>query len=274
MNTTIAGPGPPAAGLAGVDGRPPITSVRVLYPDLHGVARGKDVPICEFDHVVEQGLCFCAAVMGTDLRHTPVVGRRAGLPRPDRPPRPRHDADAALGAGRGLLPVRPRAGRRAARRSATRAGRCAGRRDACARSDLEPIVGPELEFFLVVRDPAAPNGIRRHVDHLSMVYTVGPQADPGGLVRKMTEDLSDARARGVRGQPRVHELPVRDQPAPLRRPECRRPRLPPQDRGQGHRRPERPRRHVHGQAVQRPGRLGHAPAHLAQSRRRQRVRRP
>ncbi|MGH2862755.1 MAG: hypothetical protein ACRDLT_14805, partial [Solirubrobacteraceae bacterium] len=43
----------------------PITSVRVLYPDLHGIARGKDVPIQQFDGVVEHGLCFCAAVMGT-----------------------------------------------------------------------------------------------------------------------------------------------------------------------------------------------------------------
>ena len=41
-----------------------------------------------------------------------------------------------------------------------------------------------------MRDPAAPNGIRRLVDHLSMVYTVGPQADPGGLVRRMTEQLA------------------------------------------------------------------------------------
>ena len=31
----------------------PVTSVRLLYPDLHGIARGKDVPISEFDHVIE-----------------------------------------------------------------------------------------------------------------------------------------------------------------------------------------------------------------------------
>ena len=123
----------------------------------------------------------------------------------------------ALGARRGLLSVQPGAGRGPRRRSATRAARCAARSKACAELGLDPIVGPELEFFLVVRDPAAPNGVRRHVDHLSMVYTVGPQADPGGLVRRMTEQLSHARPRGVRGQPRVHELPVRDQPAPLRR---------------------------------------------------------
>src|SRR3954471_24477795 len=58
----------------------PVTSIRVLYPDLHGVARGKDVPVSEFDHVIEKGLCFCAAVMGTDLRHTPVVGGEEGYP--------------------------------------------------------------------------------------------------------------------------------------------------------------------------------------------------
>src|ERR671917_497793 len=65
----------------------PVTSMRVLFPDLHGVARGKEVPIAEFEDVIERGLCFCAAVMGTDLRHTPVVGGEAGYPdliaRPD-----------------------------------------------------------------------------------------------------------------------------------------------------------------------------------------------
>jgi glutamine synthetase len=70
----------------GPDGTP-MTLIRVLYPDLHGVARGKDLPIAEFDHVIEKGLCFCAAVMGTDLRHTPVVGGDEGYPdfiaRPD-----------------------------------------------------------------------------------------------------------------------------------------------------------------------------------------------
>jgi len=54
---------------------------------------------------------------------------------------------------------------------------------------LDPIVGPELEFYLVQRDPAATHGIRRRVDQLSMVYTVGPQADPDGIVRGMTEAL-------------------------------------------------------------------------------------
>ena len=188
MNT---GSLPTAFGDAGPakESGPPITSVRVLYPDLHGIARGKDVPIKEFDSVVESGLCFCAAVMGTDLRHTPVVGGEAGYPdlivHPDLstmvtlPWEPGvacclsnlepAQADTPICDPRGAL----------ARAVAT-----------VGELGFEPIVGPELEFFLVVRDPAAPNGVRRHVDNLSMVYTVGPLADPDGLVRRMTEQLA------------------------------------------------------------------------------------
>jgi glutamine synthetase len=170
-------------------GDQPITSVRVLYPDLHGVARGKDVPIKQFDSVVESGLCFCAAVMGTDLRHTPVVGGEAGYPdfiaRPD------------LGTMQ-TLPWEPGVAACLANLESTEGGvafpdpRGALRRAVQVVRELgfDPIVGPELEFFLVVRDPAAPNGVRRHVDNLSMVYTVGPMADPDGLVRRITEQLA------------------------------------------------------------------------------------
>jgi glutamine synthetase len=180
---------------AGVDGQPaerqgvPTTSVRVLYPDLHGVARGKDVPIAEFDHAMEKGLCFCSAVMGTDLRHTPVKGGEEGYP--DLVARPDVATMAPLpwepGVTVCLADLSPAEGGHAIPdpRGAVRAGV-----DALRALDLDPIVGPELEFFLVRRDPSAPNGIARRVDNLSMVYTVGPQADPDGVVRGMTEHLA------------------------------------------------------------------------------------
>jgi len=166
----------------------PITSVRVLYPDLHGIARGKDVPIRQFDSVVEHGLCFCAAVMGTDLRHTPVVGGEAGYP--DLIVHP--DLTTMV-----MLPWEPGVACCLSNIEPAQADTpVCDPRGALARATavvgelgFEPIVGPELEFFLVVRDPAAPNGVRRHVDNLSMVYTVGPLADPDGLVRRMTEQL-------------------------------------------------------------------------------------
>jgi len=165
-----------------------ITSVRVLYPDLHGIPRGKDVPIQQFDHVAEHGLCFCAAVMGTDLRHTPVVGGEAGYP--DLIVRPDLSTMITLPWEPGvacclsnLEPARPDAPICDPRGAVARAVSVVN------ELGFEPIVGPELEFFIVVRDPAVPNGVRRHVDNLSMVYTVGPLADPDGLVRRMTEQL-------------------------------------------------------------------------------------
>ncbi|HET9094290.1 MAG TPA: glutamine synthetase family protein [Solirubrobacteraceae bacterium] len=186
---TTTGSLPAALGTPGSENEPPITSVRVLYPDLHGVARGKDVPIQHFDGVVEHGLCFCAAVMGTDLRHTPVVGGEAGYPdlivRPDLSTMvtlPWEPGVACCLAN--LEPADPNTAVCDPRGALTRAVATV------AELGFEPIVGPELEFFLVVRDPAAPNGVRRRVDNLSMVYTVGPLADPEGLVRRMTEQLA------------------------------------------------------------------------------------
>ena len=166
-----------------------VTSVRVLYSDLHGVARGKDVPIGEFERAIEHGLAFCSAVMGTDLRHTPVVGGEEGYPdliaHPDLSTMtmvPWEPGVASCIAD--LHPVGehpPPADPRAAVRRAVAGFEELG---------LAPVVGPELEFFLCERDPAAPNGVRRYVDNLSMVYTVGPQADPRGVVRQIAEALS------------------------------------------------------------------------------------
>ena len=189
MSTTSTGE---AHGIAALcqDAAQPVTSIRVLYPDLHGVARGKDVPIGQFDKVMEHGLCFCSAIMGTDLLHTPVVGGEAGYP------------DLLVHADLDTIVIHPWepgvASCLSHIESANPDVRVCDPRGAVERAaeqiralGFEALVGPELEFFLVVRDPTAPNGFRRHVDNLSMVYTVGPLADPEGRVRHMTEQLEE-----------------------------------------------------------------------------------
>jgi glutamine synthetase len=165
----------------------PVTSIRLVFPDLHGVARGKEVPIAEFDDVIEKGLCFCAAVMGTDLRNTPVVGGEEGYPdliaRPDMstmttlPWEPEVATCLANLEPAGGAPIPDPRG---ALRRAVEDLRAIG---------LDPIVAPELEFFLLQRDQAATHGIRRHLDQPSMVYRVGPPADPGGVVRSIAQGL-------------------------------------------------------------------------------------
>ncbi len=172
------------AALAALDA-PGLKAVRVLYPDLHGVARGKDIPLRHFPAMAEEGVTFCAAVMGTDLRHTPVVGGEEGYV--DLAVRPDLDTlrvvpwqpevawclgDARTLDGASPWPVCPRS----LLRSVV---------DAYAERGLSPVVAPELEFFLVERDADVPGGIRRYVDELSRVYTVGSVSDPRDIVLKM-----------------------------------------------------------------------------------------
>jgi glutamine synthetase len=162
-----------------------VRAVRLLYTDLHGVARGKDIPVGHFADMCEEGVTFCAAVMGTDLRHTPVVGGEEGYidfaVRPDldtlRPVPWQPEVAWCLGEawtldGADHYPSCPRA---LLQRVV----------DAYATRGLVPIVAPELEFFLAERDPSAPNGLRRYVDELSRVYTVGAVSDPREIVLRM-----------------------------------------------------------------------------------------
>ena len=179
-----------------LEGHPPqlsemsVTTVRVIYSDLHGVARGKDVPLVEFDRVSEHGLAFCAAIMSTDLRHTPVLGGEIGFPdliaRPDLATLTLLPWDPGVASCiADLHPVSEGAAAPADPRGAVRRAVAA-----YEELGLAPIVGPELEFFLCERDAGAPGGLRRYVDHLSMVYTVGPQADPRGIVRQLAEAMA------------------------------------------------------------------------------------
>lgn len=162
-----------------------VRAVRLLYTDLHGVARGKDIPLRHFADMCEEGVAFCAAVMGTDLRHTPVVGGEEGYidlsVHPDLetlrqvPWQP--EVAWCLGEawtldGADHFPSCPRA---LLQRVI----------DAYAARGLVPIVAPELEFFLAERDPEATNGLRRYVDEFSRVYTVGAVSDPREIVLRM-----------------------------------------------------------------------------------------
>ena len=248
--------------------------VRVTYPDLHGVLRGKDVPIGVFaSHVIADGLGFCKAISTVDLQHNVVAGLRARLPRHPRVAAPRDARAPAVGARGRVVPGRPDRRRRALRR---RPARDAEARDGRASRELglEPVMGPELEFYLLEPSPASPSGWTRYVENPTHVYTVGDHADPRGILDRMLLALLRRRARRDRRRARVRHEPVGDQPHALERARRGRPRVPLQGRRQG---PGHARRHagdVHGQAVQRRRRLGLPPAPLALRRgRRQRLRR-
>jgi glutamine synthetase len=167
--------------------------MRLLFTDLHGVARGKDIQLAHFESLCEEGVAFAAAVMATDLRaRVPVTGSSDGyidmLIRPDldtirvAPTWREGDptevkvawcvGDAWTLDGRAYWPVCPR----------TLLQRVA---DRYADRDLRPVVAPELEFVLCERDASAHGGLRRYVDEPSRIYTVGPASDPRELSARM-----------------------------------------------------------------------------------------
>jgi glutamine synthetase len=158
--------------------------VRLSYPDLHGVARGKDLPIEHAAWAQHHGMAFCSAIMTTDLRHNVVAGFETGFTDlvaridPDTLLRVPWDprlawclADLETAEGE-PYPVDPRGALKAAIA-------------AYGELDLIPVVGPELEFYLCAPDSDSPVGYRRYVDQDSQVYTVGDVADPRGVVTEL-----------------------------------------------------------------------------------------
>jgi len=168
-----------------------VRSVRLEFSDLHGVVRGREIPIADFPGVVEDGAGFVEATMTIDLHHNIVSGFASGfrdlLARPDLdtlatlPWAPDTAIclcdleDTGTHGPSGLDP-------RGALRRAIEAYR---------EIELEPVLGPELEFYLCEPDPARPNGYRRYVNNDSHVYTVGAVADPRGVLRKMLHACAD-----------------------------------------------------------------------------------
>ncbi|MBS1677306.1 MAG: glutamine synthetase [Actinobacteria bacterium] len=163
--------------------------VRVIFPDLHGIARGKDVPARVYENL-DHGLSFCSAVMATDLRHTPVLGGESGYPDMVATPEP---------ASLVRLPWEPEVACCMADLQSVRDGAPVPDPRRLLRSvvaeyeelGLSPVVGPELEFFLLAPEDANGDLVRR-IDLPSMVYTVGPQVDPDGFVRRLGQHLTTA----------------------------------------------------------------------------------
>jgi glutamine synthetase len=164
-----------------------VRAVRLQYADLHGICRGKLVPISAFPHVAEEGMGFVEAIMTVDLRHNVVAGFEQGFPdllaRPDLNtlvPLPwEEDIVACLvdledPVTHGTHPLDSRGALKRVLAQFSEFG-------------VSPVVGPELEFYLCEPDPAAPCGYRPYAGQDSAVYTVGDMADPQGTLSRMLD---------------------------------------------------------------------------------------
>src|SRR5579862_2757700 len=162
-----------------------IRVVRLQYPDLHGICRGKDLPVEVFEHAVSEGVNFVEAIMTVDLAHNVVSGFEVGFPdfraRPDLStlvalPWAPHVAvcicdlyDGVSGEPYGADP------RGALRRVLARYGELGH----------TAVLAPELEFYLCEPDPSSTSGWRPYAGKSSPPYTVGHLADPRNMLGTM-----------------------------------------------------------------------------------------
>jgi glutamine synthetase len=167
--------------------------IRVSYPDMIGVDRGRDVLLSELAAATEHGLAFCRAVYHTSPRGDVVPvqgGLEKGLPdisvRPDLDtitPLPWEPGVAwcvgdALTAEGDPAPESPRTVARSVAGQLERAG-------------YSLICGPELEFF--VCEQGSDGSWQRYANELGNVYVVGRKGDPQGLLLHMLRQLRDAQ---------------------------------------------------------------------------------
>src|SRR5437660_7676220 len=169
-----------------------IDVVRVSYPDLIGVDRGRDVLLGELASAAGHGLAFCRAVYHTSPMGDVVPvqgGLEDGLPditvRPDLAtltPLP-WEQGAAWCLGDAFTPD----GAPAPESPRAVAQRVAGR---VASLGYALVCGPELEFYLC--EPAPEGGWQRYANDLGNVYVVGRKGDPQGVLLAMLRQLRDA----------------------------------------------------------------------------------
>jgi glutamine synthetase len=169
--------------------------VRVSYPDLIGVDRGRDVLLEQVPAASEHGLAFCRAVYHTSPMAdvVPVAGGLdQGLPDitvfPDLStltPMP-WEPNVAWCLGDARLPdgsPAPEDPRGVARNVAAR----------FSTLGYDLVCGPELEFYVCQQ---APDGSwQRYADEPGNVYVVGRKGDPKGLLLHMLRQLRDAELR-------------------------------------------------------------------------------
>jgi glutamine synthetase len=166
--------------------------VRVSYPDLIGVDRGRDVLLDELPAAAGHGLAFCRAVYHTSPMGDVVPvqgGLEAGLPdihvRPDLAtlaPLP-WEPNAAWCLGDATTPDGE---------PAAESPREVVRQVARQLSGLgyTLVCGPELEFYVCER--AGDGGWQRYANDLGNVYVVGRKGDPQGLLLDMLRQLRDS----------------------------------------------------------------------------------
>lgn len=175
--------------------------VRVGYADLIGSERGREVLVNGFARTVGDGVPFCRSVFATTPMGDVVPiggGLDAGLPDvvafPDlstvKPipwePGVAHCIADVFNPDGTPSAVSPR---NVLKHVVER----------FAALDMGPIVGPELEFFVLERDEQSHTGWRRYGDAPGNIYVAGLKGDPDNVMRRWMRHLDGSGLNVVAG---------------------------------------------------------------------------
>lgn len=157
-----------------------IDVVRLGYADLIGVDRGRDLLVEHLARTTGDGVAFCRSVYGT----TPlggVVDFEGGLSDglPDIVAFPDLDTLQSVpwepGVAHCIADLFNPDGSPSEESPRHLLRNLVKQYDALG---LHPVVGPELEFYVLERNPESPNGWQRYGESTGHVYTSGTKADP------------------------------------------------------------------------------------------------
>ncbi|MGD9957991.1 glutamine synthetase family protein [Nocardioides sp.] len=170
-----------------------IDVVRLGYADLIGTDRGRDLLVNRFARTAGSGVAFCRSVYGT----TPlggVVDMDGGLSDglPDLVAFP--DVDTLLpvpwepGVAHCIADLFNPDGSPSQESPRTVLRNVVHR---FAELGMEPMVGPELEFYVLEEAPESPSGWRRYGEGTGNVYVSGLKGDPENVLLKSLRQLGD-----------------------------------------------------------------------------------
>jgi glutamine synthetase len=174
-----------------------VDMVRVSYPDMIGVDRGRDVLLDQLHTAAGHGLAFSRGVYHTSPMGD-VVPIQGGIPDglPDILIRPDFGTLAPLPWELGAVSCLGDAflvdGSPAPESPRTVVRRVAGR---LAEFGVQAVVGPELEYFVCEPDASKPGGFGRYAEGPGNVYVVGHKGDPNGILLRTLRYLRDAELK-------------------------------------------------------------------------------
>ena len=174
-----------------------IRTIKIQFPDFFGVARTKAVPARQFPHVLEHGIQFAFPTFSLDLAGNGAAGtgtaEEVGFPDMTAIP----DLSTFT-----VLPWEPHTaaviadlyyeGEPIALAPRNILKRVLAEYD---QRNLVPLVGSELEFYLLKRDDGG--AWRTYSEKPSMVYTWNSTIDPDGITRKICDAVEEMGHRAL-----------------------------------------------------------------------------